>query len=165
MSTSEKAPEGKVWASTVGGTAGLTVSVFVLWLLGITVWHKSMSAEEATAAVSSVPAPVSAFIGLLITVGGVFIGGYMARHTPRFSEIIQTLELQNAEQELNDDDYLFVDEPGPSENQEPDPDFDEPDSEEDVEVDSEVPVVDQDVDQDVDNDGHDDATGRFVSKD
>lgn len=81
---SKNAPvEGKVWASTVGGGAGATVSSFVLWILGVLVWGAPSNASSATDAVAAVPFPVIGVVGLVITVGGVFIGGYLAKHTPR----------------------------------------------------------------------------------
>lgn len=75
--------EGKVWAATVGTGAGAVVSGFVVWLLGVLVWQAPFTSEGATQAVASVPGPVVAIVGLVITVGGAFIGGYSAKHTPR----------------------------------------------------------------------------------
>ncbi len=75
--------EGKVWAATVGTGAGAMVSGFIVWLLGVVVWQSPFTAAGATQAVASVPSPVVGIVGLVITVGAAFLGGYWAKHTPR----------------------------------------------------------------------------------
>jgi hypothetical protein len=79
-----KAPiESKVYGGTIGTGAGAVISAFVVWLLGVTVWGAPPDSPGATEALAAVPSPVAAIVGLLITVGGSFVGGYLARHTPR----------------------------------------------------------------------------------
>ena len=58
-------------------------SDFIVWLLGVLVQHAPFTAAGATTAVASVPGPVTGVVGLVITVGGSFAGGYLAKHTPR----------------------------------------------------------------------------------
>jgi len=80
----DKAPvEAKVYAATIGTGAGAVVSAFIVWLLGVIVWRAPFTAPGAAEAVASVPGPVTAIVGLVITVGSSFIGGYWAKHTPR----------------------------------------------------------------------------------
>jgi hypothetical protein len=75
--------EAKVWAGTVGSGVGATVGSFVVWILGVLLWHASSDADQATSAIGSVPAPVAAMVFLAITVGSTYVGGYLAKHTPR----------------------------------------------------------------------------------
>jgi hypothetical protein len=89
--------EGKVWAGTVGSGAGATVSAFTLWLLGVTIWHAPSTSEAAGIAVTSVPLPVAGIVALLITVGGTFVAGYMAKHTVRPAPAVEDVQV--------DDDY------------------------------------------------------------
>lgn len=83
MSASKPPVEGKVWAATAGGTTGLIISTFLLWVLGVTLWGVSADALSATEAVAAVPAPVIGLLGLLITGACTFGGGWIAKHTPR----------------------------------------------------------------------------------
>lgn len=75
--------ESKVIASAAGSGLGGAVGTFVLWLLGVGVWHASNSASAAAQAVSAVPAPVSELTVVLLAVGGAFLAGYVAPHTSR----------------------------------------------------------------------------------
>jgi len=75
--------ENKVWAATIGSGAGLAISQAVLWLLGVTVWGASGSAPKAADAVAAVPAPIAAFLAVLLTVGLAYAAGWAAKHTPR----------------------------------------------------------------------------------
>ena len=75
--------ESKVWGSTVGGGSGAVLTSFVLWVLGVTIWNVSINADDAARAMAAVPLPVAGLIGLVITVGGIFLGGWLAKHTPR----------------------------------------------------------------------------------
>jgi hypothetical protein len=68
----------------VAATAGAAVGEFVLWLLGVTVWHVSSAADHASQAVGAVPTPVSA----LILMGATALAGYFAPHTPRPAEVV-----------------------------------------------------------------------------
>ena len=75
--------EAKVYAATIGTGAGAVVSAFVVWLLGVLIWAAPFTAPGATEAVAAVPGPVVAIVSLVITVGSTFLGGYVAKHTPR----------------------------------------------------------------------------------
>jgi hypothetical protein len=70
--------ERKVYASTIGAGVGLTVSNFALWAADTLWWP----AESAT-----VPEPVAAFVELVVTIGLAFLGGYLAKHDPGYTEI------------------------------------------------------------------------------
>lgn len=75
--------ESKVAFGAAAGGIGGAVASFLLWLLGITLWHAPAAAGSADVATAAVPAPVA---GLLLTLlPGVFalIGGYLAPHTRR----------------------------------------------------------------------------------
>lgn len=63
--------ESKVKASTAGSTVGIVVSGFLLWLLDTYVWETE-----------SIPDPVIGLVGL-VPVALTFLGGYLAKHTPR----------------------------------------------------------------------------------
>jgi hypothetical protein len=78
-----KALETKVLAGAVGAAGGGALGNFLLWVLGVTVWHTSAAASASNLAVSAVPAPVAGI--LLFVVPGVtaFVGGYLAPHTHR----------------------------------------------------------------------------------
>jgi hypothetical protein len=81
----EKGPiESKVWAALVGAGSGTAISTFLLWFLGCIGWTHDWSAKGADQAVLAVPAPLSSALLLLITAGLTFMGGYLAKHTPRF---------------------------------------------------------------------------------
>ena len=75
--------ESKVYAATIGSGAGSIVGTFVLWLLGVSIFGGQATADQAAAAVAAVPAPVSGFVLLVLSAGGSFLAGYLARHTPR----------------------------------------------------------------------------------
>lgn len=78
-----KVIESKVVAAAAGGGAGLVASNFIIWLLGVTIFGASNAAEKAADALAAVPEPVSAIVGLVITVAGTFMAGYAAPHTDR----------------------------------------------------------------------------------
>lgn len=86
--TDDKAVEGKVWGATVGSGAGATISAFVLWLLGVFVFHAQASAGNSVEAVASVPGPVAGIVALAITAGGTFLGGYITKHTTRLTDVL-----------------------------------------------------------------------------
>jgi hypothetical protein len=75
--------ETKVIAATAGGATGGVVGSFVLWLLGVLVWHVPGDAKHAIDAMAAVPEPAGAFA--LFLLGGLlaFAGGYWAPHTHR----------------------------------------------------------------------------------
>lgn len=75
--------ESKVIAATAGSGLGAAAGTFILWVLGVCVWHTPGNAEKAATAVAAVPTPVSAIVLLLITVAGAGLSGYLAPHTSR----------------------------------------------------------------------------------
>jgi hypothetical protein len=79
-----KAPvEFKVVAGTSGAGAGFIVSQFILWLIGCWAWGASWAADKAVDAIAAVPQPAAEMIGLVVTVLGAYIFGYLAPHTSR----------------------------------------------------------------------------------
>jgi hypothetical protein len=66
------ATEPKVYGATGGATAGLITTNFVLYLIS----HWFYSGAD-------VPMVVAMFVGLIITTGLTFAGGYLARHVNR----------------------------------------------------------------------------------
>lgn len=75
--------ETKVLTAASGAGLGSAVGSFLLWLLGVLVWHQSASAESAAAAIGAVPSPVSLLVLAVLAVLGSFISGYLAPHTKR----------------------------------------------------------------------------------
>jgi len=75
--------EAKVIAAIAGGGLGGAVAQFLLWLLGVLVWHASNTADAATVATAAVPGPVSMLLVALIAAGGAGLAGYAAPHTSR----------------------------------------------------------------------------------
>jgi hypothetical protein len=75
--------ETKVIASTGGAGAGVVLSPFILWLLGVIVWHVPSDAAHAIAAVAAVPTPVVGIVGIIAIPGITFLSGYRAPHTDR----------------------------------------------------------------------------------
>ncbi len=78
-----KTIETKVIAAAFGGAGGAAVSGFLLWLLGVLIWHAPSDAGHAVAAIDSVPTPVSGLVLLLIAAAAAGIAGYAAPHTTR----------------------------------------------------------------------------------
>jgi hypothetical protein len=75
--------ETKVIAAIAGGGLGGAIGQFLLWLLGVFVWHASDAADKATEATAAVPGPVSVLLVALVAAGGAGLAGYAAPHTPR----------------------------------------------------------------------------------
>ena len=75
--------ETKVIAGAAGAGGGAAVSAFLLWLMGCLVWGASWDADNADTAIGSVPWPVSGLLGLVLTVAGSAVAGWLAPHTPR----------------------------------------------------------------------------------
>ena len=75
--------ETKVIAAAAGSGAGAAVGSFLLWLLGVVVWHMPDTAAHATDAVAAVPGPVSAVVLAGLSIAGSAVGGYAAPHTSR----------------------------------------------------------------------------------
>lgn len=67
--------EDKVKAATLGAGAAGTVTTFCLWALDCAFWNGDGPPD--------VPIPVVGLVGLIVPAAGAFIGGYVARHTPR----------------------------------------------------------------------------------
>ncbi len=86
--TAAKAPiEGKVYAAVIGGGAGYALSEFVLWLLGVVVFHAPDAADASTTAIASVPQPVAALVTATLALGATFGAAYRAKHTPRANDV------------------------------------------------------------------------------
>lgn len=62
--------ERKVYAATIGAGVGFTVSDFVLWGVDAIWWPGA----------AEIPSPVAAFVGLIVTTGLAFLGGWLAKH-------------------------------------------------------------------------------------
>lgn len=79
--------ETKVIAAGAGGLAAGEFSRFVVWLLGVVLWHQPDTALKAGEAIAAVPGPVAALVPPAL--GGVcaFLAGYVAPHTSRRSEV------------------------------------------------------------------------------
>jgi hypothetical protein len=75
--------EAKTVAGLAGGGAGSVVANFLLWTLGVMFWHAPSTAAQAETAIASVPAPVAALIGVVITAGSAGLAAYLAPHTMR----------------------------------------------------------------------------------
>lgn len=143
--------ESKVYSATIGGGVGATVGSFTVWLLGVTVWGAAATADNATAAIGAVPAPAAGMVFLLITVGGTFAGGWVAKHTPRPQSDDDDMSYAELKQRMKGGQRVNSD-PGPK------------------------PVLLTDADlvphadhleppanpRDLNGDGHDDKTGRWV---
>lgn len=69
------AVEPKVKGAAVGATAGVIVTDFLVWGADELFWNGD--------AAPNVPFPVAGFIGLVVTVGLTFLGGFVARHVNR----------------------------------------------------------------------------------
>lgn len=67
--------EDKVKGATLGAGAAQIVTAFCLWGLDELFWRGGEMPD--------VPVPVTGLVGLLVTAGGAFLGGYVTRHTPR----------------------------------------------------------------------------------
>lgn len=75
--------ESKVAIAAAGGGVGGVLATFLLWLLGVTLWHVSASAGSADLAIAAVPAPVSAVLLTVLPAALSLLGGYLAPHTAR----------------------------------------------------------------------------------
>jgi hypothetical protein len=75
--------ERKVYASTIGAGAGITISNFALWGADALWWPGD----------AIVPTPVADFVVLVVTIGLTFLGGYFAKHDPGYTEIDQEEEV------------------------------------------------------------------------
>lgn len=153
MAANNAPVEGKVWAGTVGGGAGTTISTFFIWLLGITIWNAPSDADGAHEALSAVPFPVVAMIVLVLGVGGYFLGGYLAKHTPRKDAVVIEHAPLAVEPAAG---YRMGGAPEPEDPQWAIPAV-EGESQEEYEERLSTPT-------DEDGDGRDDNNGRFVSR-
>lgn len=82
-STLTKAIEAKVIAGAAGSGLGAALGTFVLWLLGVLVWHAPSAATAAEAAIAAVPSPVSALVLTVLAIVGTAVAGFLAPHTSR----------------------------------------------------------------------------------
>ncbi len=88
-------PEPKVTLGTIAGGSGAILSAFLLWVLGVTVFDIPFTADQADDAIAAVPWPITGLVGLVLTVGGYFFGGYMAPHAARPSDQPQPVVVNN----------------------------------------------------------------------
>ena len=75
----------KVIAAAAGAGAGATISSLLIWVLGITVWSAPATAQSVDQAIAAVPAPVSAFVVLVVTVVGSAAFGWRVTDPNRVS--------------------------------------------------------------------------------
>lgn len=81
----------KVLAAAAGAGAGTIVSTFLLWILGVTVWSQSASADNVSAAIAAVPPPVAGLVLLVVTVIGTYVPGYTITDPLRQAAIARRL--------------------------------------------------------------------------
>jgi hypothetical protein len=91
--------ETKVVAATVGSGGGAAIGTFGLWLLGVTVWHESNAADNASNAIAAVPAPVSGLLLLVVAGVGAYVSGWLAPHTSRTDAPVLPAPVVEQEQE------------------------------------------------------------------
>lgn len=75
--------ETKVIAAAAGSGLGSFLGSFLIWLMGVFLWHGSDAADKATDTAALVPIPVSALVLAVITIAGTYLAGYNAPHTAR----------------------------------------------------------------------------------
>jgi predicted nucleic acid-binding Zn ribbon protein len=80
--------ESKVFGATLGGGAGAVFTSFVLWLFGVFVFGVPSDADSAGAAIGAVPLPLAGVLTAVLTLGAVYGGGWLAKHTPRPDETV-----------------------------------------------------------------------------
>jgi hypothetical protein len=80
--------ESKVFGATLGGGAGAVFTSFVLWLFGVFVFGVPSDADSAGAAIGAVPLPLAGVLTAVLTLGAVYGGGWLAKHTPRPDEYV-----------------------------------------------------------------------------
>jgi hypothetical protein len=73
--------ESKVVAAATGSGVGAAAGTFVLWVMGITIWHVPNTADRAAEAVGAIPSPVSTLVLVVIAAIGSAVGGWLAPHT------------------------------------------------------------------------------------
>ena len=78
-----KTIESKVIAAAAGSGLGAALSAFLLWVVGVTAFGASSTADQVPKALAAVPEPVGALLAILVAIVGAFIGGYAAPHTSR----------------------------------------------------------------------------------
>jgi hypothetical protein len=71
----------KVYASTAGSGAGVTISACVVWAVGVLFYGGDNTAAGAVDAALAVPAPLTAVLVLLVTAGGTLASGYIAKES------------------------------------------------------------------------------------
>lgn len=85
--------ETKVIAAAVGGGVGDGLAEFLIWLLGVLVWHQPYAGPLAEQAGLGVPGPVQHLVRALLVLAGVGLGGYTAPHTARPGDATPTAEI------------------------------------------------------------------------
>lgn len=75
--------EAKAIAAPVGGSLGGALTSFILWLLGVLVWHVPSASSSAGDAIAAVPWPVTALLVIIIPGGLAYVAAWLAPHTPR----------------------------------------------------------------------------------
>lgn len=73
--------ETKVYGAVVGTALGGALATFLVWLLGVLVWHAPNTAAAADDALRAVPYPVSGLLLALLGLAGTAVGGYSAPRT------------------------------------------------------------------------------------
>jgi hypothetical protein len=79
-----KAPiESKLYAALIGGAVGLKATGLLLWVVGVYLFNGPRNATGDAAARAAVPTSIADAIGGIVTLGCLFLAGYLANHTPR----------------------------------------------------------------------------------
>jgi hypothetical protein len=76
MYNSQSAVSPKIVAAAAGAGAGAVVSTLILWIIGVTAYGVPGDAISVSDAVAAVPSPITAAIGLTLTILGAAIPGY-----------------------------------------------------------------------------------------
>jgi hypothetical protein len=83
-------PEAKVVAGVAGTTFGGTLSGFIVWVLGITVWGASNKAVSQSLAVADVPIVVVLLVTVVITGFCTYVAAWLAPHTVTSADSVST---------------------------------------------------------------------------
>src|SRR6478752_3372922 len=76
MSFLSDLPSPKVIGAALGGTAGVTISGFLVWLIGAQFYHVGFGADVQQQAVNAVPIQIVGIITLVLTFFGITVPGY-----------------------------------------------------------------------------------------
>lgn len=105
MSFLSDLPSPKVIGAALGGTGGLTVSGFLVWLIGAGLYGVGFGADVANDAVRAVPLQVSAMLALLLTFIGITVPGYQITDPARNSNNV--IPASSVSDEGSTDDNSF----------------------------------------------------------